>query len=317
MQLPYIKGFTFGWMSGKGVFRTPEAKQSLQLMQQHTGSEYVIIALAALQDHPQATTIDYQGQHMVDDDELIDMIEYAYSLGLKVILKPTVNCADGTWRAHINFFDHDVPCEPKWHEWFASYTEYQLHYARIAQQTNCEMLVVGCEMVQSDRRAEEWRQLIAEVRTVYTGKISYNADKYQEDRITWWDAVDVISSSGYYPLGYWEQQLDRIEAVVTRYNKPFFFVEAGCPSRTGSAHIPNDWSWDGEVNVEEQQNFYKEMFSHVQQRDWVRGFGLWDWSAELYPEAEALTDNGYGVYGKPAQQTILDFYTHHQVFTSS
>ena len=31
------------------------------------------------------------------------MIAYAQGIGLKVILKPMVNVADGTWRAHINF----------------------------------------------------------------------------------------------------------------------------------------------------------------------------------------------------------------------
>lgn len=44
--------------------------------------------------------------------------------------------------------------------------------------------------------------------------MSYNTDKYQEEHVTWWDAVDVISSSGYYPIHDWENQLDRIERVV-------------------------------------------------------------------------------------------------------
>ena len=57
----------------------------------------------------------------------------------------------------------------------------------------------------------EWRALIAEVRAVYDGLVTYNCDKYQEDHVGWWDAVDVISSSGYYPVDDWENQLDRIE----------------------------------------------------------------------------------------------------------
>ena len=39
----------------------------------------------------------------------------------------------------------------------------------------------------------DWRKLIAEVRTVYDGSVGYNCDKYGEDHITWWDAVDVIA----------------------------------------------------------------------------------------------------------------------------
>lgn len=220
--MEYIKGFTFGWMSGKGAFRKPEAKESLRLMAERTGSSHVIFALAAHQDHPQAVEVKYRGVHLVDDDELIDMMRYARELGLRVILKPTVNCTDGTWRAHINFFDIDVPCEPKWKDWFRSYTAFQKHYAAIAEQEKCEMFIVGCEMVQSERRDQEWREVIAGVREVYTGLVSYNTDKYQEDHVKWWDAVDVISSSGYYPIGDWEAQLDRIEEAVAPYGKPFF-----------------------------------------------------------------------------------------------
>ncbi len=306
--MDYIKGFTYGWLSRRGDFRTEAARQSLRLLKERTGSEYVIFALAALQDTPHTTEVDYTGEHMVDDEELLDMLHYAHSLGLRTILKPTVNCRNGTWRAHINFFDRDVPCEPKWDQWFASYTDYQCHYARIAEQAGCHMTIVGCEMVQTERRSAEWRQLIHHVRQHYSGLISYNTDKYQEANVDWWDAVDVISSSGYYPQHDWEQQLDRIEQIVKPYGKPFFFAEAGCPSRTGSAAIPNDWGWAGATNVEEQAAYYEAMFQHAGGRDWVEGFGLWDWSALLYDEHTANADNGYGVFGKSAERVIRDFY---------
>jgi hypothetical protein len=307
--MEYIKGFTFGWMSRRDDFTKPEAKESLSMLKERTGSEYVIIALAALQNTAQSTEVDFTGNHMVSDKELIEMIEYARSLGLKVILKPAVNCKDGTWRAHINFFDLDVPCEPKWSDWFKSYTAYQLHYAKIAEETNCEMLIVGCEMVQTERREQEWRKLIQDVRTVYSGPITYNTDKYQEGNVKWWDAVDVISSSGYYPILDWDNQLERIEKIIKPFNKPFFFAEAGCPSRTGSANIPNDWGLSGTVSMKEQEEYYQVMFEKTKTKEWVQGFGLWDWSALLFKEEEASLDDGYGIYGKPAEKVIKEFYT--------
>lgn len=62
------------------------------------------------------------------------------------------------------------------------------------------MLIAGCEMVMSEHREKEWREVIAAIRECYDGTVSYNTDKYQEDRVKWWDCVDVISSSGYYPV---------------------------------------------------------------------------------------------------------------------
>ena len=219
-----------------------------------------------------------------------------------------VNCADGTWRAHINFFDVDVPGEPTWAQWFASYTEFIVHHARIAQETGAEMLSIGCEMVQSDRRADQWRALVAEVRAVYDGTLTYNCDKYQEDRLTWWDAVDVISSSGYYPVGTWDEQLDRIEGVVAAHGKPFLFLESGCPSREGSQHMPNDWTLQGAPDQAAQREFYEEMFAATARRPWVDGFMLWDWPARLYDEADAAADTDYYVYAKEAEVTVREHF---------
>lgn len=277
-------------------------------MKRTLGANWTAIALGALQDTAQSTEIRFGEEPTVTDEEVKWAIREAKRIGLHVCLKPVVNCADGTWRAHINFFDIDVPREPKWSDWFASYTRFILHYANIAEETGCEMLCIGCEMVQTDRREKEWRQLIQEVRTVYSGLITYNCDKYQEDQVQWWDAVDVVSSSGYYPEGAWEEQLDRIEPVIKKHGKPFFFMEAGCPSRTGSSQIPNDWGLAGDPNEEEQSRYYERMFGSCEARSWVSGFMLWDWPAALYSPDEAAANDDYCPYGKQAEQIIRGFY---------
>lgn len=47
----------------------------------------------------------------------------------------------------------------------------------------CDMLIAGCEMVMSEHREKEWREVIAAIRECYDGTVSYNTDKYQEDRV--------------------------------------------------------------------------------------------------------------------------------------
>jgi hypothetical protein len=303
----YVAGMTWGWVGVRGTWNTPAAAESLQVMATTTGANWVAITLAALQDTAQSTEIHWRDAPTVTDEEVLAEIRNAQSLGLKVCLKPVVNCADGTWRAHINFFDIDVPPEPKWTDWWASYTGFITHYAKIAQETGCEMLCIGCEMVQTDRREQEWRTLIAAVRAIYSGTITYNCDKYQEDHVTWWDAVDVISSSGYYPVGHWEEQLDRIDQVVRREDKPFFFMEAGCPSREGAQNIPNDWTLPTGPSLDAQLAWYREAFESTAKRDWVRGFVLWDWPAVLPTDDPALSRD-YNVYRKPAGDLVREHY---------
>lgn len=306
--MEYIKGFTFGFMDNSSDLSSQKGKESLMLLKERTDISHVILAVGALQDNPQATDIYYNTEDTVIDEDLYEIIRYAKELDLKIILKPIVNCRNGVWRAHINFFDVESPCEPRWSDWFKNYNEFIIHYAKIAQEMNCEMLIIGCEMVQTERKEQYWRSLIVEIRKEYNGLISYNTDKYQESNVKWWDAVDVISSSGYYPIDKWDQELDRIESIITIYNKPFFFAEAGCPSRIGSSFIPNNWELKGEVNLEEQRIFYKTMFEKTEERSWVNGFGLWDWKAKLYDKSEAFNDDGYSVFGKPAEKIIYDFY---------
>ena len=296
-----VCGMTWGWVGTRGTWTTPEADASLREMAALDVS-WVTIAWAALQDTAQSTTIDWQGS-TVTDDEIRHAVERSRALGLKVCLKPVVNVADGTWRAHIGFFDEDVPGEPTWAEWFEAYQEYVVHHARLAQEVGADLFCIGCEMVRADAQEARWRTLVAAVREVYSGPVTYNADKYQEDRLTWWDAVDVISSSGYYPTGEWEAQLDRIEPVVRAHGKPFLFIEAGCPSREGSPSRPNDWTLAGAP-----ASYLDEMMTAAARRPWVGGFMLWDWPAQLYPADQAGSDTDYCMYAKQGADVVRTHY---------
>lgn len=301
-----IKGITFAPFARKGEFLKAETYKSAEAMLERTGANFVILVPFGLQETAQSETISYD--LTVGDDELIQMIEFLHERGIQVAIKPTVNCKNGTWRAHIAFFDIDVVCEPKWSNWFASYSKFQCHYAEIAEKTGCEMFIAGCEMVMSEHREEEWRGVIADIRKCYHGTVSYNTDKYQEDHINWWDAVDIISSSGYYPIDDFERQLDRIQKVVERFDKPFFFAETGCMSVTGSSKVPNDWSVRGDINLSEQADWYEAMTKAVGARDFVEGVALWSWSPRLYSDEQAAEQGGYEIYKKPAEAVVKRFF---------
>ena len=306
--MEFIKGMTFAPFIRHGELMKRETLDSFDSMAERTCADFVIIVPNGLQDTPQSEKIDFTSDAAVSDEELEAFIDYAHSKGLRVALKPTVNCKNGTWRAHISFFEEDVPCEPKWCNWFRSYSGFQRHFAEIAQRKGCEMFIAGCEMVQSEHRESEWRRVIADIRSVYGGPVSYNTDKYQEHNVKWWDAVDVISSSGYYPINDWENQLDRIEKVVHKFGKPFFFAECGCMSVENANLVPNDWSVRGKVDTEGQAEWFRTMFEACEKRSWVDGFAIWDWRGRLYPLENADTDAGYGIYGKPAEKVVREYY---------
>ena len=308
MEVKLIKAVTWGWNSQRGDYQKKSAEESLNLLMDRINLSHIIIAFGAVQDTAFSTNISFQGKHTPSIEEIRYIIRKIHARGKKVILKPVVNCLDGTWRAHINFFDVDVPCEPKWSDWFESYNKYILEFARLAQEEGCDIFVIGCEMVQTDKRENEWRNLISLVREVYKGKISYNCDKYQEGNVKWWDAVDIISSSGYYPLGTWEENLERIRKSIVSYEKPFMFMEVGCPSKKGNGFLPNKWDMENIPDMNEQEKFYIEMFEESRKRSFIKGFGLWDWDVKLYKEKYAKKDCGYNFYRKPAEKIINEYF---------
>lgn len=166
------------------------------------------------------------------------------------------------------------------------------------------MFLPGCEMVMAERRADEWRALVHALRGIYGGVIAYNCDKYQEDHVSWWDCVDVIASSGYYPIDDWPRQLDRIEQVAERFDKPFFFAELGCMATEGSSLRPNDWSVKGSYAPQEQAAWYETLFAQALQRPFVRGFAFWDWAdRDVQPE-----EKGYNLRGTRAAQLAREVY---------
>lgn len=306
-----ICGVNYAPFCPSGSFRNKRAKESLTLLKERTHANLVIFTINGLMDTTNSETIDYSSLATITDDELKEMIEYAHNLGMAVGLKPTVNCKNGMWRAHVNFFDEDVPCEPKWCNWFDSYTDFQKHYANLAQSNGCEMLIAGCEMVMAERRADEWRKLISDIRVDYKGPVSYNTDKYQEHNVSWWDCVDFICSSGYYPIHDWPNQLDRIEKVVHKFDKPFFFAEVGCMSVTGSELEPNNWRIPQEFNMECQASWYDDMFKACIERDWVGGWAVWSWTDKLYAPNTVQTQGNYQIYNKKCESIIADFYQKH------
>lgn len=306
--MDFLNAYTFGFGEKRGFTKGSGWKRALEEMVRSTGCNALILPVCAFQDHTWSTRIDSDTPDVISAEDVRAVCRQAKSQGLKIILKAMVNCRDGAWRAYIRFFDHPVPTEPSWEEWFESWDRHVLLAAKMAQDNQAELFCIGCETVGTDHRAADWRALIQKVREIYQGPITYNCDKYQEDHVSWWDAVDVISSSGYYPLPDLEENFRRIQSAAEKFEKPFMFMECGCPSRGGSELRPNDWRFGQGIDMEAQEKWYEAFTDAVLRFPFVRGTGWWDWPAtRLYPEYAGVDNAGYCTFGKPANRVLASF----------
>jgi hypothetical protein len=226
-QHEYVQGISWGWVGSRGEYESPAAAESMQHLAA-TGAKWVCIAFSTTMESPTNPefTWGHDNPKMVSDDEIRHAIDLARSNNLKVILKPVVNCDDGTWRAWIKFFrpitteeraagitgeldpwgnesvrrEGEVKDLAKWDRWWSNYQNFLIHYAEIAKEKDVEIFCLGCEMSSTEEFVDQWRQVIGKIRAIYPGTLTYDINHGRELELAWWDAVDVIGVSGYYQV---------------------------------------------------------------------------------------------------------------------
>ena len=93
---------------------------------------------------------------------------------------------------------------------------------------------IGCEMIGTEHKEEQWRELIAKVREIYHGPLVYNANHGKEENVTWFDALDYIGTSAYYPVEK-EGGASADEMVKAWEHHKVGLCSSGVPQRRGRA----------------------------------------------------------------------------------
>ena len=317
-----IKGMTFGWCSRRGEYRKPYAEDSLFKLKQ-TGSEWIALSFYTYQDTFYSTNIYFDYGYTVTDKDIEYAVNMAHAMGFKVCLKPVVNCRDGVWRAKIGFPEGEGAENCMyWEKWFKSYNNFMNHYAELAQDTGCEMLCIGCEMLGTEKKIGNWRELIKRLRKVYTGPLVYNTNHGHESEVEWFNDLDFIGTSAYFPVGEkpsdceknmitnWEKVKKHLYIVHKKFNKPIIFMEIGCRSGRGFAMIPWECGHDEfPFDEDEQANFYSSALKVFWSEPWFGGFFWWDWNTRLYSIDDAKTNKSFCIYGKTAENVLKQWYT--------
>ena len=100
IAMELIKGDTWGFYSGTGIFMTKEAEQSMERLASN-GLNWICIPVNCFQETFYSLNIFSLFGRTQSDEEVRFAVRKAKSLGLKVCLKPMVDCLDRSWRARI------------------------------------------------------------------------------------------------------------------------------------------------------------------------------------------------------------------------
>jgi len=278
-----------------------------------TGADTVEIVVDSRQENASSNIIFIDMRMSPTPDKLTELLKYAKSKKLRVVIMPIVLLEDPQketeWRGTIS--------PPAWDKWFDSYREMLLHYAHVANDGGADIFSVGSELVSAERHREEWRKTIAQVRQVFHGLLIYSSNWDHYRSIPFWDDLDMIAMNSYWKLGEnhnasvseivrrWHEIQQDLFAFVHEKHKPLFLTEAGWCSLANSAHEPWDYTQVSvPIDLDLQKRLYEGFFQAWDNVPELGGYMIWQFTiGEGGP-----TDRGYTPMGKPAEQVMREAF---------
>ena len=309
------KGMTFVSWTKDGYSRrkADESLEDVALL----GVNWIALVTTWYQDDASSTRIYPIVAKTPSDTSLIHAIRKIHELHMKVMLKPHIDLkkSDGTWRGDIFIDDKELSSQ-----WCDNYKKFILRYARIAQDNQAEIFCVGTELtMMAVERPEFFRELIADVRKVYKGKLTYAANWYGGySEVEFWDALDLAGIDPYFPLSdkqkpdlaelvaAWGDWLPHLEAWQKEIGKPVIFTEIGYKSSTGSAVSPWEHMPGDKIDLQLQADCYEAFYKTFWDKPWVAGVYWWYWGT--HPRMGGKNNRDFTPQNKPAKDIIAKWY---------
>lgn len=246
-----------------------------------------------------------------------ESIRLAKADNIKVMLKPQVYVPGG-WIGYVDFDN-----EKDWKQWESSYRQFVMFWLEIAKEMDVEMFCIATEyVIVVQKREEFWRSLIAEIRESYSGKLTYSSNWDSFEKVPFWDALDYIGLSAYFPLSEddtpkstdlqkaWKPIKKKIKALANDCGKQVLFTEYGYLSVDGCAGK----TWELEKNVKSrpinekaQAMALDALYSCFWEEEfWAGGF-MWKWFPNNRGH-EGYFERDYTPQGKLSEKTIQKWF---------
>lgn len=300
----YQAGVSVLVYSDGGDFRDKSPKLLDRLAELNVNS--VSLVFPVFQSNWRASEVLQDPAKTPSDQNIRIFVREAHKRGFTVMLRPILDeaslVADGKWRGQLNPSNLD--------SWFNSYSSLMLGYAKLAQEEKVAILNIGTEFVSLEPQTDRWRTLIASVRVIYQGQVTYSAN---------WDVLapafiaelDFPSVDAYYPLDApigasvaslatsWQSWVDDLSQKGYDPSK-VVFTEVGVLPRQGAHQRPWNYLLESAADYEGQARYYQatcQVFTPLIA-------GIYWWQVDLTLPDPAKSDLGFNPLGKPAENAL-------------
>lgn len=327
------KGMSFGYLAKRGYYATPAASAEVDRMAE-LGVTWVALMASVMQNTFASTRLYQDFEFTPGDHELEAIIARFHAKGIRVMLKPMVECHDSAWRGNINFPDGDQQIQGRianyWEPWFDSLRQSVAHYGRLAARTGCEAYCIGCELYAAEqaRHNARWSRVVAAAREAYAGPLVYDAQPPTlltlDEPPAWLGTLDAVCISYYSPAAdrpgaSAAEMVEKLRPTVEGLRRaseklgglPIIFGETGCRSAAGAAMNPSEYRTPGAYAPGEQANFLEAMCTLFWDQPWWLGFYWWKWDEQQdrpHYRADPAGDTGFTLAGKPAADVMRRWF---------
>ncbi len=246
-------------------------------------------------------------------------VAQAHARGLCVLLVPHLWVESGAWRGEIEAGDDDA-----WSRWSRGYSDFVRAWAELARDAHVDMFATGVELRSwvTTLRAPSFLDVIAAVRAVYPGLLTYAGNWDDVEETTILGALDLIGINGFYPLaehaGASVAELEaggrtvaaRVARLARLWHKPIIFNEFGYTTRPDPAHRP--WEWPDfmshvVVDQEAQAAAYRALLAPLLDEPSFAGAFVWRYYADPDDQSQEA-EWGFSPRGKLAELVLHDAF---------
>jgi len=326
------RGMTYGFYARNGYYSSARAKEDVAKMAD-LGIEWVCVVATVLQETFASTRMYRDFKMTPGDDEIRDIVDAFHRRGMKVQLRPMLECWDGAQRMQIRFPNEVeiMPGKPMnhWTLWFDSLVERTLHYGALATRSGCEAFGLDSELDFTVGQNAHWKRVVQAARSVFSGHLTtghtnavdFLAELAKPDH--WFYDLDSLGTSFYTPVAdkagatademraKLKGPLEHFRKIADRYGKPFYFAECGCCSSAGATQKPWFWGTPGGYDGEEQARFLEAVLDTFWAEPWWMGMYWWKWDEQNHRpqfKDDPRGDKGFTLDGKPAAQVMKRWY---------
>ena len=259
--------------------------------------------------------MDFEAPYPDNREAVVRMIRQAKARGLRVLVIPHLWVETTGWRGEVEPSD--------WEAYQASYRDFVVAWARDAQRGGADAFSIGVECKSwSGRFGGYWTDLIAEVRAVFDGLLTYSANWDEAEDVLFWDQLDLIGINAFYPLADHDDATDaeyaegarrvvpQVRELAQVLQMPVLFVEIGYTTRADAAVQP--WLWpddmqDVVIDEREQARALDALIGAFVDEEWFAGFLVWRYYASLDDVSqEAIW--GFSPHAKLAEHVLRDAF---------